>query len=106
MLGPIERHPVDIDWVICGGESGPKARPMHPSWPRRLLEHCRRFEVPFFFKQWGAYRPTLPGEDHKKVWLIDGGDRAYPQWEQMVKLKKGEAPLLDMTLYHRRPKGW
>ncbi len=43
------------DWVICGGETGPKARPMHPDWVRSLRDQCIDSNVPFFFKQWGAY---------------------------------------------------
>lgn len=42
-----------LDWVICGGESGPNARPMHPDWSRRLRDQCAAAGVPFFFKQWG-----------------------------------------------------
>ncbi|MGB7985081.1 MAG: DUF5131 family protein [Terracidiphilus sp.] len=44
-----------IDWVICGGESGPNARPMHPFWVWSLQKQCRSAEVPFFFKQWGEW---------------------------------------------------
>lgn len=44
-----------IDWVICGGESGPWARPMHPDWARGLRDQCVAAGVPFFFKQWGEY---------------------------------------------------
>lgn len=44
-----------IDWVIVGGESGPHARPMHPDWVRSIRNQCQEAEVPFFFKQWGAY---------------------------------------------------
>ena len=44
-----------IDWVICGGESGPKARPMHPDWVRSLRDQCKYAGVPFFFKQWGEW---------------------------------------------------
>lgn len=47
-----------IDWVIAGGESGPKARPMHPNWARSLREQCSTYRVPFFFKQWGAWAPV------------------------------------------------
>jgi protein gp37 len=46
-----------IDWVICGGESGPGARPMHPDWARLLRDQCARDRVPFFFKQWGEWEP-------------------------------------------------
>ena len=47
-----------MDWVICGGESGPHARPMHPNWPRGLRDQCAAAGVPFFFKQWGEYEDT------------------------------------------------
>jgi hypothetical protein len=46
-----------IHWVIAGGESGPKARPMHPDWARGLRDQCQAAGVPFFFKQWGAWYP-------------------------------------------------
>lgn len=44
-----------LDWVICGGESGPKARPMHPDWVRSLRDQCAEAGTAFFFKQWGAF---------------------------------------------------
>jgi protein gp37 len=46
-----------LDWVICGGEFGPGARPMHPDWVRGLRDQCKGAGVPFFFKQWGAWMP-------------------------------------------------
>lgn len=46
-----------FEWVICGGESGPGARPMHPDWARSLRDQCQAAEVPFFFKQWGEWSP-------------------------------------------------
>lgn len=46
-----------IDWVICGGESGPKARPMHPQWARDLRDQCKAAGTPFLFKQWGEWVP-------------------------------------------------
>jgi protein gp37 len=46
-----------IDWVICGGESGYNARPMHPDWARSLRAQCKAAGVPFFFKQWGEFKP-------------------------------------------------
>ena len=57
-----------IDWVICGGESGPKARPMHLDWPRSLRDQCATASVPFFFKQWGEWAP--------RRWKADGGTHA------------------------------
>lgn len=49
-----------VDWVICGGESGHKARPMHPDWARSLRDQCTAAGVPFFFKQWGEWAPNIP----------------------------------------------
>lgn len=49
-----------IDWVIVGGESGPKARPMHPDWVRSIRDQCQEAGVPFFFKQWGEWLPHQP----------------------------------------------
>ena len=44
-----------LSWVMCGGESGPGARPMDPNWVRSLREQAIAASVPFFFKQWGAW---------------------------------------------------
>lgn len=44
-----------LDWVICGGETGPGARPMHPDWVRSLRDQCQGARVPFFFKSWGEW---------------------------------------------------
>jgi len=54
-LPPKQIH--GLDWVICGGETGAKARPMHPDWPRKLCDDCQAAGVPFFFKQWGEWAP-------------------------------------------------
>jgi protein gp37 len=62
-------HPLTaLDWVIVGGESGPKARPMHPDWVRSIREQCHQAKVAFFFKQWGTWAP-----------VDDAGIRQYPQ---------------------------
>lgn len=47
-----------VGWVVVGGESGPRARPMHPDWARSIREQCAEAEVPFFFKQWGQFEPV------------------------------------------------
>ncbi len=44
-----------LDWVICGGETGPGARPMHPDWVRGLRDQCQAAGTPFFFKSWGEW---------------------------------------------------
>jgi protein gp37 len=46
------------NWIVCGGESGPGARPMHPDWARSARDQCQAAGVPFFFKQWGEWAPT------------------------------------------------
>lgn len=50
-----------IHWVICGGESGAGARPMHPLWAQGLRDQCQAAGVPFFFKQWGEWFPIQSG---------------------------------------------
>jgi protein gp37 len=55
LLGPIPHVPLDrIHWVIVGGESGPRHRPIDPSWVRDIQAQCMAADVPFFFKQWGG----------------------------------------------------
>ena len=64
LIGPLEDLPVDgIDWVIAGGESGPKARPMRHEWVESILRQCRASTTPFFFKQWGGVRKDLTGRE-------------------------------------------
>ncbi|MFN8062763.1 MAG: phage Gp37/Gp68 family protein [Vicinamibacterales bacterium] len=50
-----------ISWVIVGGESGPGARPISPSWVRSIRDQCKAAGVPFFFKQWGGVRKSKTG---------------------------------------------
>lgn len=52
-----------IEWVIVGGESGPNARPMHLAWARSVRDQCTAQKVPFFFKQWGGFRPKSGGRE-------------------------------------------
>lgn len=50
-----------FDWVIVGGESGPRARPMEEAWAIEIRDLCRKAKVAFFFKQWGGVRPKSGG---------------------------------------------
>lgn len=50
-----------IDWVIVGGESGPKARSMQEKWVLEIKDQCHEQDVPFFFKQWGGVRKHETG---------------------------------------------
>lgn len=62
LLGPLSQIQLSrIHWVIVGGESGPGARPMEPSWVDEILHQCRTANVPFFFKQWGGVRKSRTG---------------------------------------------
>jgi protein gp37 len=54
LIGPILRLPLrGIEWVIVGGESGPRARPMRKAWVQSIQMACQKSGVAFFFKQWG-----------------------------------------------------
>lgn len=59
LLGDVDLTPWigRIDWIITGGESGPKARPSSPSWFLGLLNQCMENDVSFHFKQWGDWAP-------------------------------------------------
>ena len=56
LLKPVNLRPYlgGIRWVIVGGESGPKARPIQAEWVQKIRDDCKAAEVPFFFKQWGG----------------------------------------------------
>ena len=90
MLGPVDlfkfinfnkANPLarwhDIDWVILGGETGPKARSMEPDWARSVRHQCQEARIPFFFKQWGEWVPKeWPRTDWglsglKSTWFMD-----------------------------------
>jgi protein gp37 len=67
LLGPIlDIDLTGIDWVIAGGESGPKARPMPPLWVKGIRDQSLAAGVPFFFKQWGGLNKKKAGR------LLDG----------------------------------
>jgi protein gp37 len=69
----------DIHWVIVGGESGPKARPMKPEWVDPIRKQCESAGVAFFFKQWGGW-----GADGKKrAKKYNGRELNGRTWDQM-----------------------
>jgi protein gp37 len=92
-LEPFRERQWLIHWVICGGESGPKARPMHPEWARSIRNQCRAAGVPFFFKQWGEWVPSTPKDER----YIDGNAiggywSAAGKWVDWNQL--GESPFM------------
>jgi protein gp37 len=67
LLGPLPNLDLcGIDWVIVGGESGPKSRLIDKSWVTDIRDQCQQAAVPFFFKQWGGVRKKKMGR------LLDG----------------------------------
>lgn len=64
LIGPLSNlNLAGIGWVITGGESGPRARPIEPSWVREIRDQCLKAEVPFFHKQWGGRTPKAHGRE-------------------------------------------
>lgn len=64
LLGPLDDLDLDqIDWLIVGGESGPRYRPMREEWATDLRDRCLEEEVAFFFKQWGGLRSKSGGRE-------------------------------------------
>lgn len=86
MLGPVDLsqwlgRSGGLDWVICGGETGPGARPVHPDWVRSLRDQCQMAGVPFFFKSWGDWRAFETIDDPIGNGWVGGcynGDVFYP----------------------------
>lgn len=79
LLGSVGK--VDLsgfDWVIVGGESGPRARPMEEAWAIEIRDQCLKTKVAFFFKQWGGVRPKSGGR------LLKG--REWNQYPKTVSL--------------------
>jgi len=69
----------NIHWVIVGGESGPKARPMREEWVQSIKGQCENQNVAFFFKQWGGW-----GADGKKRTKKDNGRKLSGKtWDEM-----------------------
>ncbi|RYZ63041.1 MAG: phage Gp37/Gp68 family protein [Chitinophagaceae bacterium] len=86
-----------IHWVICGGESGNKARPMHPEWAKSLRNQCEEANVSFFFKQWGSFGPTPGIMHHKRPFLFEDGTKVYKN----SKARNGR--MLDDCFYDQYP---
>lgn len=88
LLGPVDlanatrrtlRHPsylnLNLHLVIVGGESGPRARPMHPDWARSLRDQCQAAGVAFHFKQWGEWAVEIDRERDDQDWRADYSTR-------------------------------
>ena len=97
LLGPIHLPDSFLSlgkkvWVVAGGESGHKARPMHPDWARHLRDQCIEAGIPFFFKQWGEFAPGEKGRLYHQPTLD------FSDGQPMVRVGKHVAGyLLDGT---------
>lgn len=108
LLGPLDLSPwfhktglYPIDWVIAGGESGPRSRPMHPDWAGKLLHQCQKAKVPFHFKQWGHWAPTKVTQKDLPIQILN-----LPE-ERPVKMvplgKKAAGRLLEGATWNGLP---
>lgn len=85
-------------WVICGGETGPGARPMHPDWVRSLRDQCQAAGTPFFFKSWGEWWPGEWGRLYREKTI------SYADGQDMVLIGKRRAGrLLDGVEHNEFP---
>jgi len=107
-----------VHWVIAGGESGPRARPSHPDWFRSIRDQCQRAEVPFHFKQWGAWSNlgpetapdccvSLAGQRVDAPWgreRFPSGSSSADRWNRMYRVgKKAAGRVLDGRTWDEVP---
>ncbi|AVQ12938.1 Phage protein Gp37/Gp68 [Leptospira santarosai] len=76
-----------IDWVIVGGESGPRSRPLEERWVLSIKNQCKKNRVPFFFKQWGGVRKQITGR------MLHG-----KTFDEFPKIQKIDAPVRSKIL--------
>ncbi len=85
-----------LHWVIAGGESGHRARPMHPEWLESLRYQCDMADVPFLFKQWGRIPANRLGEKWLSKSCGGNGFRFEADGQAMLMVgKKAAGRLLD-----------
>jgi len=101
-ISPTMRSENKIDWVICGGESGPGARPMHPDWARSIRDQCQAAGVPFFFKQWGEWVSV----DQAHMVMRTGQSIRFADMDSRILFKTGKKKagrLLDGREWNEMP---
>ena len=101
--GPINLEPYlsALDWIVVGG--GPF--PVHPDWVRDIRDQCKAAEVPFFFKQWGAWLPQSQFEPGM-VWSKSREDHYFDPHHRTLRVgKKMAGRLLDGIEYSELPEG-
>lgn len=112
LLAPVDLAPIYLDderynetgtinWVIAGGESGPKARPMHSNWVRSIRDQCQFARIPFFFKQWGEWADVTHVDDRQ---IFDRARFRMVGFHPMFKVgKKDAGRLLDGREWNEYP---
>lgn len=88
------QHELGIRWVICGGESGPKARPLHPDWARSMRDQCQAAGVPFFLKQMHVFRCPVCGTCSTAMpeWNADECDECTERARRVLSKEPEEWP--------------
>ncbi|HBV17586.1 DUF5131 family protein [Chryseobacterium carnipullorum] len=83
LIGPLSKLNLKkIDWVIVGGESGFKPRPMNPDWVLEIQKQCEKSKVAFFFKQWGGKNKKASGR------ILNG--KTYNEMPKIYELKEND----------------
>ncbi len=104
-----------LNWVICGGESGNNARAMHPDWVRSIRDQCKKYGVPFFFKQWGEFIPSYSaGMNSESLyqWMQKFGNAwvkrsfKFPDGMVVVKVGKKQAGSKLDEIEHKQIPSW
>lgn len=105
LLAPIDMGDNKVDWVIVGGESGQKARPMDTEWAVSLKDQCIKMGIPFFFKQYGKY---IEHEDALRYGIVTDNysgylHNPYDDTKYVPITKKQDPRLLDGKLWEQFP---
>lgn len=109
---------MNLNWVVVGGESGINARPMHPDWVRSIRDSCQELRTPFFFKQWGKWKPESymtilempPSRADKNVGCFNSDGKFVvgeigSELQNMIAVGKGKAGrLVDGREWNEFPK--
>jgi protein gp37 len=99
-----------IHWLIAGGESGSRARPMHPGWAGSLRDECADLGIRFFYKQAGHWSPIQPEKEQQSIGLMLDGREVPAGTPGSTTLwavgKKVAGKLLDGRIYQQWPAGY
>jgi protein gp37 len=95
-----------LHWIVCGGESGPKARPIALQWARDLRDQSVAAGVPYFYKQWGEWVPPsqMPADTFMD-WDVANGTGMYDRDQPWRMGKKRAGRLLDGRTWDEYPAG-